>query len=205
MMSVEQSVEWELVRETEVLGENLPQFHYVQKFHMTWPGLEPGPLRWDTGVRAKETILYRTVKVEFLSQHVHTVRCWFGSSRRNENKYKGSDDMEKLIQKHKYRRKDHSLREKTLFNINLQWNETYPTFCQETSNCQSSRSTEMETHLQQRQHTIVYVTAVCIYIWEITGSNLENDQLPPVWTKANFRGQSPTILWRCFKRNFFIC
>jgi hypothetical protein len=43
MMSVEQSVEWELARETEVLGENLPQCHIVHhKFHMTWSGLEPG-------------------------------------------------------------------------------------------------------------------------------------------------------------------
>jgi hypothetical protein len=29
MMSVEQSVEWELVGETEVLGKNLPQCHFV--------------------------------------------------------------------------------------------------------------------------------------------------------------------------------
>jgi hypothetical protein len=29
MMNVEQSVEWELAGETEVLGENLPQFHFV--------------------------------------------------------------------------------------------------------------------------------------------------------------------------------
>jgi hypothetical protein len=43
-MSVEQKVEWELAGETEVLGENLPQCHFVHhKFHMTWPGLEPGP------------------------------------------------------------------------------------------------------------------------------------------------------------------
>jgi hypothetical protein len=43
MMSVEQSVEWELSGETEVLGENLPQRHFVHhKSLITWPGLEPG-------------------------------------------------------------------------------------------------------------------------------------------------------------------
>jgi hypothetical protein len=42
MMSVEQSVEWALVGETEVLGENLPRYHFVDhKFHMTWLDLEP--------------------------------------------------------------------------------------------------------------------------------------------------------------------
>jgi hypothetical protein len=46
MMIVEQLLEWELVGETEELGENLPQCHFVhQKSHMAWPGLEPGPQR----------------------------------------------------------------------------------------------------------------------------------------------------------------
>jgi hypothetical protein len=36
-MNVEQSVEVELAGETEVLGENLPQCHFVHdKYHMTW-------------------------------------------------------------------------------------------------------------------------------------------------------------------------
>jgi hypothetical protein len=44
MMSVEQSVEWELTGETEVLGENLPQCHFVHhKSHITWnPGRRGG-------------------------------------------------------------------------------------------------------------------------------------------------------------------
>jgi hypothetical protein len=47
MMNVEHSVEWELAGETEVLGENLPQRHFVhQETHMTWAGLESWPPRW---------------------------------------------------------------------------------------------------------------------------------------------------------------
>jgi hypothetical protein len=50
MMNVEQSVEWELAGETEVLGGNLTQRHFVHhKSHMTWPGLEPEPPRWEAG------------------------------------------------------------------------------------------------------------------------------------------------------------
>jgi hypothetical protein len=50
---VEQLVEWRLPGETEVLGENLPQRHFVHhKSHMTRPGLEPGPPRWDASAWA---------------------------------------------------------------------------------------------------------------------------------------------------------
>jgi hypothetical protein len=42
-------VEWESAGETKELGENLPQCKFVNhKFHMTWPGLEPGPPRKET-------------------------------------------------------------------------------------------------------------------------------------------------------------
>jgi hypothetical protein len=47
-MIVEQLVKWRLAEETEVLGENLPQRQFVHhKSHMTRPGLEPGPPRWE--------------------------------------------------------------------------------------------------------------------------------------------------------------
>jgi hypothetical protein len=49
-MSMEHLVEWELAGETEVFGENLPQWHFVKhKYHMTWSGIELGPLRLDVG------------------------------------------------------------------------------------------------------------------------------------------------------------
>jgi hypothetical protein len=42
-MIVEQSTESELSVETEVVGENLPQCHFVHhKYHMAWSVLEPG-------------------------------------------------------------------------------------------------------------------------------------------------------------------
>jgi hypothetical protein len=48
MVIVEQLVEWRLAGETEVLGENLHQRHFVhRKSHMTGPGLEPGPQLWE--------------------------------------------------------------------------------------------------------------------------------------------------------------
>jgi hypothetical protein len=48
IMMMEKLVEWKLAGETEVLGENLPQRHFVHhKSHLTRPGREPGPPRWE--------------------------------------------------------------------------------------------------------------------------------------------------------------
>jgi hypothetical protein len=44
MVIVEHLVEWRLAGETEVIGENKPQCHFVHhKSHMTWTRLNPGP------------------------------------------------------------------------------------------------------------------------------------------------------------------
>jgi hypothetical protein len=49
IMIMEKSVEW-LARETEVLGENLPQCRFVHHKPHTLPVREPGPPRWEASV-----------------------------------------------------------------------------------------------------------------------------------------------------------
>jgi hypothetical protein len=47
IVRMENLVEWKLAGETEVLGEKVPQRHFVRhKFHLTTPGREPGRPPW---------------------------------------------------------------------------------------------------------------------------------------------------------------
>jgi hypothetical protein len=78
---VEQLVEWRLAGETEALGENLPQRHFVHhKSHMIRPGFEPTPPRWEASDWPLE--LWRGLK----NQHFRdlnslmwrmTTFCWY--------------------------------------------------------------------------------------------------------------------------------
>jgi hypothetical protein len=54
-MSGDQRVGWELSVETEVLGENLPQCHFIHhKSYMIWHRLEPVPSWWKSGYYTPE-------------------------------------------------------------------------------------------------------------------------------------------------------
>jgi hypothetical protein len=50
LMNMEEFVEWKLAGDTEVLRENLPQYHFFHhKSYVTWPEIWPESLRWETG------------------------------------------------------------------------------------------------------------------------------------------------------------
>jgi hypothetical protein len=62
LMSVEQSVEWELAGETEVLGENLSQCHFVNhKSHLTWPEMKPRPPLWEAYPQPDQSSPYHLI------------------------------------------------------------------------------------------------------------------------------------------------
>jgi hypothetical protein len=66
-MNVEQSVEWELAGETEVFGENLPQYHFVHH-NPTWLALGSNPGR--RGEKpASNRLSYGTASVKALEMH----------------------------------------------------------------------------------------------------------------------------------------
>jgi hypothetical protein len=69
MISLKRLVE-KLVGETEVLGGNLSQCHFVHhKSHNTWPGLVPGRPRWKNRDYRPS---YNTASLEYLSHDLKT-------------------------------------------------------------------------------------------------------------------------------------
>jgi hypothetical protein len=61
MVNVEELVEWRLAGETEVLGENLPQRHYVlHKSHLTGPGFEIAVLTDDEGRDVTQAVFFNS-------------------------------------------------------------------------------------------------------------------------------------------------
>jgi hypothetical protein len=80
---VKQLVEWRWAGETEVLGENLPQRHFVHhKSHMTRPGLEPavGSQRLTAWAMARPSylsILLQCLAFSWLPVTIHVARVFF--------------------------------------------------------------------------------------------------------------------------------
>jgi hypothetical protein len=83
MMIVEKLVEWRLAGETEVLGENLPQRHFVHhKFHMTRPGFELGPPRLNCAFYCFSVVtkpVYRAVTLDGDISNLRSGRARFKS------------------------------------------------------------------------------------------------------------------------------
>jgi hypothetical protein len=75
MVIVEKLVEWRLAGETEVFGENLPQSHFVRhQSHMTRPGFELGPPRWEASYGAAFNTCIRDVSRSILSRAMGYLR-----------------------------------------------------------------------------------------------------------------------------------
>jgi hypothetical protein len=73
MMIVEQSVEWRLAGESEVLGENLPQLHFVHhKSHFTCPGARTRAAR--RGKPATNRLICGAA--QYSSTSMLTTFCW---------------------------------------------------------------------------------------------------------------------------------
>jgi hypothetical protein len=57
-----------MAKETEKLGENLPQCRFVNhKSHMIGPGNEPGPTRWETGLSFARSVYPELLAAVFVA------------------------------------------------------------------------------------------------------------------------------------------
>jgi hypothetical protein len=64
-----------MAEETEVLGENLPQFRFVShNCHMTSPGFEPCPPLWKPATNRLNFITSRTIA--YTQNNVYPGRGW---------------------------------------------------------------------------------------------------------------------------------
>jgi hypothetical protein len=85
---VEKLVEWRLAGDTEVLGGNLPQRHFVHhKFYMTRPRFEPGSLWWKPATNrlsygaAPGVIKFLWLpKLQQCDDKVHVLLCCFSEA-----------------------------------------------------------------------------------------------------------------------------